>query len=49
MTGCKLKGLSTSKLPPLFTAFMHSIKLFWYKIGINLDKKLLVVEQKNKI
>ena len=26
------KGENTSKLKPLYTAFLHSVKFFWYKV-----------------
>ena len=32
----KSKGVFNSKLKPLYTAFLHSIKLSEYRIGINL-------------
>ena len=31
----------------LYTAFLHSIKLSWYRIGIKFDKDPLAVEQNN--
>ena len=34
----KSKGAYNSKLKPLYTAFLHSIKLSEYRIGINFDK-----------
>ena len=43
----KSKGLYTSKLKQLYIAFLHSIKLSGYGIGIKLDKDPLVVEQNN--
>ena len=43
----KSKGLHNSKLKPLFTAFLQSIKLSGYRIGIKLDKDSLAVEQNN--
>ena len=41
----KSKGVDTSKLKPLCTAFLHSIKLSGYKMGIKFDKDPLAVEQ----
>ena len=35
------------KLKPLYTAFLHSIKLTGYKIGIKLNKDPLTAEQDN--
>ena len=43
----KSKGVYNSKLKPLYTAFLHSIKLFGYRIGIKFDKDPLAVEQNN--
>ena len=43
----KSKGVYNSKLKPLYTAFLHSIKLSEYKIGIKFDKDLLAVKQNN--
>ena len=43
----KSKGLYTSKLKPLYTAFLHSIKISGYKVGIKFDKDPLTVEQNN--
>ena len=40
----KLKRIYTSKHKPLYTAFLHSIKLYGYKMGIKFDKDLLAVE-----
>ena len=37
----------TSKLKPLYTAFLHSIKLFGYRSRIQLDNSVLVAEQQN--
>ena len=45
----KSKGIYSSKLKQLYTAFLHSIKLSGYKIGIEFDKDLLDVEQNNYI
>ena len=36
-----------SKLKPLYTAFLHSIKISGYKMGIKFDKDHLAVEQNN--
>ena len=36
-----------SELKPLYIAFLHSIKLSGYKMGINFDKDPFVVEQIN--
>ena len=36
-----------SKLKPLYTAYLHSIKLSGYGIEIKFDKDPLAVEQKN--
>ena len=38
---------SNSKLKPLYTPFLYSIKGTGYKIGIKLNKDLLAVEQNN--
>ena len=38
------KGVFNSKLKPLYTAFVYSIKLSEYRIGIKLDKDPLTVE-----
>ena len=43
----KSKGVFNSKLKPLYTAFLHSIKLSEYKTGIKFDKDPLAVEQNN--
>ena len=43
----KSKGVYNSILKPLYTAFLHSIKLFEYIIGIKFDKNPLAVEQNN--
>ena len=40
----KWKGVFNSKLKPLYTAFVYSIKLSEYRIGIKLDKDPLTVE-----
>ena len=44
----KSKGVYTSKLKPLYTAFFHSIKLSGYRMGIKFDKGSLAVEQNCK-
>ena len=36
-----------SKLKPLHTAFLHSVKLSEYRIGIKFDKDPLAIEQNN--
>ena len=41
----KSKGVYNSKLKPFYTAFLHSIKLSGYRIGIKFDKDPLAVEQ----
>ena len=41
------KGVYTSKHKPLHIAFFHNIKLSRYRIGIQLDNSVLVVEQNN--
>ena len=43
----KSKGVFNSKLKPLYTAFLHSIKLSEYRIGTKFDKDLLAIEQNN--
>ena len=43
----KSKGKFNSKIEPLYTAFLNSIKLSKYRVGIKFDKKSLAVEQKN--
>ena len=43
----KSKEVCNSKLKPLYTVFLHSPKLFGYRIGINFDKDLLPIEQSN--
>ena len=40
-------GVYYSKLKPLYTAYLHSIKLSGYGIEIKFDKDPLAVEQKN--
>ena len=41
------KGVYISKLKPLYTAFLHSINLSGYRIGIKIDKDHLLVEKNN--
>ena len=43
------KKKCTSKIKPLYTAFLHIIKLSGYKIGIKLDNSSLAVEQINHL
>ena len=43
---CKSKGVYNSKLKPLITAFLYSIKLSEYRVGKNSIKILLTVEKK---
>ena len=43
----KSKGVYSSKLKPLYIAFLHSIKLSGYNVWINFDKDPLAVEQNN--
>ena len=43
----KSKGAFNSQLNPPGTAFLDSIKLSGYRIGIKFDKDLLVAEEKN--
>ena len=43
----KSKGVFNSKLKPLYTAFLNSVKLSEYRIGIKFDKDPLTVEQNN--
>ena len=40
-------GVYYSKLKPLYTAYLHSIKLSGYRTEIKFDKDPLAVEQKN--
>ena len=44
---CKSNGVDNSKVKPLYTAFLNSIKLSEYRIGIIFDKDPLAAEQKN--
>ena len=41
----KSKGVYNSKLAQLYTVFLHNIKLFKYKIRIQFNKNVLVVEK----
>ena len=43
--GWKSKGICASKLTPLYTALLHSIKLSGYRIRIQFNNSVLVVEQ----
>ena len=43
----KSKGVHTSKLKSLHTAFLHSLKLSGYRMRTKFDKEHLVVEQNN--
>ena len=43
----KSNGVFNSKLKPLYTAILHSIKLSEYRIGTKFDKDPLAVEQNN--
>ena len=43
----KSKGAYNSKLRPLYRAFLFSIKLPGYRMGIKFDKDPLAVEQNN--
>ena len=43
----KSNGVYNPKLKPLYTAFLHSIKLRGYKMGMKFDKYPLAVEQNN--
>ena len=43
----KSKGVYISKLKPIYTTFLHSVKLSGYKVGIKFDEDPLVVKQKN--
>ena len=45
----KSKGVFNSKLKPLCTAFLHSIKHSEYRFGIKLDKDRLAVEQSDNL
>ena len=41
------KAVNFSEIKPLYTAFLHSIKLFRYEIGIKFDKERLATKQNN--
>ena len=41
----KSKGVYNCKLTPVNTAFLHKVKISWYKMGIQFNKSILVVEQ----
>ena len=43
----KSKRVFNALLKPLYTAFLHSIKLSGYRMGLKFDKDLLPVEQNN--
>ena len=43
----KSNGVYNSKLKPLYTAFLHSIKLSGYKMKMKFDKDPLAVEKNN--
>ena len=43
----KSKGVYTSRIKPLYTTFLHGIKLSGYKMRIKFDKDLLAIEQSN--
>ena len=43
----KSEEVYTSKLKTLSTAFLHSINLSWYRMGIKFDKDSLAVKQSN--
>ena len=45
--GWKSKGVNASKFKPLYTPFLHSIKLSGYRIRIEFDKDPLALEQNN--
>ena len=45
----KSKGVFNSTFKPLYTAFLHSIKLSEYKMGITFDKDPLAVEQNKSV
>ena len=42
----KSNGLDNSKHKPLYTTFVHGIKISRYKMGIKFDKDSLAIEQK---
>ena len=43
----KSNGVYNSKLKPLYTAFLHSIRLSEYRIGIRFDNDHLALEENN--
>ena len=43
----KLNGPFNSRLKTFYTAFLHSIKLFEYRMRIKFDKEPLALEKKN--
>ena len=43
----KSKGVFISTLAPLYTAFLHNIKLSAYRIRTQFNKSVLVLEQNN--
>ena len=45
--GWKSKWVYNAKLTPLHTTFLHNIKLSGYRIGIQFNKTILVLEQNN--
>ena len=48
VTGWKSKAVYTVKPTPLSTAFLHDINVSGYRIGIQFDTSVLVVEQNNQ-
>ena len=44
---CKSKKVYNSKLKSLYTALLHSLKLFGHRMVIKFDKDLLAVKQNN--
>ena len=42
------KGVYTSKLKSLHTAYLHSKRIFGYRVGIKSDNDLLAAEKKEK-
>ena len=43
----KSKGVFVSTLAPLYTAFLHNIKLSAYRIRTQFNKSVLILEQNN--
>ena len=41
----KSKGVYTSRRKPLYTAFLHSINLFGYRIGVKFYKDPFTIKQ----